>query len=139
MAAMTPLPVKLHSAAEVRELDRRAIEEEGIPGYSLMQRAGEAAFAVLRDMWGGQGRLLVVCGAGNNAGDGYVVARIARGQGHDVTVAALVVPAKLTGDAARAYADFEESGGTVVGWDPAAALFGEVGLPVEEAVEEKAS
>ncbi|MEJ2161282.1 MAG: bifunctional ADP-dependent NAD(P)H-hydrate dehydratase/NAD(P)H-hydrate epimerase, partial [Chromatiales bacterium] len=53
---MTPLPVKLHSAAEVRELDRRAIEEEGIPGYSLMQRAGEAAFAVLRDMWGGQGR-----------------------------------------------------------------------------------
>ena len=119
MAAMTPLPVKLHSAAEVRELDRRAIEEEGIPGYSLMQRAGEAAFAVLRDMWGGQGRLLVVCGAGNNAGDGYVVARIARGHGHDVTVVALVAPAKLTGDAAQAYADFEESGGTVVGWDPA--------------------
>jgi len=119
MAGMKNLPTKLHSAAEVRELDRRAIEEEQIPGYTLMQRAGEAAFAVLSDAWDGASRLVIVCGAGNNAGDGYVLARIASSRGLAVTVLALVAPARLTGDAARAYADFEAAGGVAVDWDPA--------------------
>ncbi len=119
MAGMKNLPTKLHSAAEVRELDRRAIEEERIPGYTLMQRAGEAAFAVLSDAWDSASRLVIVCGAGNNAGDGYVLARIASSRGLAVTVVALVAPARLTGDAARAYADFEAAGGVAVDWDPA--------------------
>ncbi len=119
MAVMTNLPTKLHSAAEVRELDRAAIEEERIPGYALMERAGEAAFAVMSAAWADARKLVVVCGAGNNAGDGYVLARIASRQGVAVSVIALVDPARLTGDAARAYADFEQADGVALGWDAA--------------------
>jgi NAD(P)H-hydrate epimerase len=60
----------------------------------------------------------VLCGAGNNAGDGYVVARLARAVGLDVTVAALSDPATLSGDAARAWREFRAEGGSVVPWTP---------------------
>ena len=53
---MRELPVELYRAAQVRELDRIAIEERGIPGYTLMSRAGEAAFKLLRQCWPGAHR-----------------------------------------------------------------------------------
>jgi NAD(P)H-hydrate epimerase len=108
---MSRLPAAVHSAAEVRALDRYAIETQGIPGYTLMQRAAEAAFDLLLASWPGARRLLVVCGAGNNGGDGYVLARLAREAGLEVAVAALADPARLGGDAARACADFAAAGG----------------------------
>ncbi len=129
MLAMTLLPVNLHTAAQVRELDRMAIEDEGIPGYTLMNRAGQAAFDVLREAWPDCNDLLIVCGAGNNAGDGYVLARLARDHGLDVTVTALVGPDKLRGDAARAWTDFRDSGGTTIGWE--ASLLSRAGLMVD--------
>jgi NAD(P)H-hydrate epimerase len=58
----------------------------------------------------------VVCGAGNNAGDGYVVARLAAKEGVAVSVVALVDPESLRGDAALAYGDFVAAGGVVTGW-----------------------
>lgn len=48
---MRELPFALYRAAQVRELDRIAIEDRGIPGYTLMSRAGEAAFHLLRQRW----------------------------------------------------------------------------------------
>ena len=48
---MRELPVELYRAVQVRELDRIAIEERGIPGYTLMNRAGAAAFTLLRQRW----------------------------------------------------------------------------------------
>ena len=102
---MRELPVELYRAAQVRELDRIAIQERGIPGYTLMSRAGAAAFALLRERWPEARRIAVVCGGGNNAGDGYVVARLARQAGLEVGILTLVDPAQLGGDAQTAWQD----------------------------------
>lgn len=112
---MQPLPALVYPTAAVRAADRYAIEVLGIPGYTLMTRAGEAALTALRSQWPLARRLLVLAGPGNNGGDGYVVARFARAAGLDVTVAA---PAGLpaSGDAARAAADWSAAGGTVLPW-----------------------
>ena len=74
---MTTLPSDIYSVATVREIDRTAIEELGISGYSLMTRAGAASVAAARERFPDAGRWQIICGAGNNAGDGYVVARLA--------------------------------------------------------------
>jgi hydroxyethylthiazole kinase-like uncharacterized protein yjeF len=114
---MDPLPIEVYSAASVRAMDRHAIERAGIPGDTLMQRAGEAAFGALRRHWPAARRVAVLCGAGNNAGDGYVLARLARAAGLDVRVAALTDPARLKGEAARAWAAFSADGGRAVARD----------------------
>jgi len=67
---MQSLPRELWTAAQVRELDRRAIEEHGVAGRVLMERAGAAALEALLRRWPGVATLTVACGAGNNAGDG---------------------------------------------------------------------
>lgn len=92
----------LYTAAETRELDRLAIEQQGIAGATLMRRAGMAAFAVLQAEWPDVRSITVLCGAGNNAGDGYVVADAARAHGIAVQLIALQSPQKLAGDARRA-------------------------------------
>ena len=106
ISAMSRLADFVYTPANVRELDRIAIEEIGIPGYTLMSRAGEAAFAATRKRYPEARRWLVLCGAGNNAGDGYVIARLARQAQLDVTVVALSDPHRLQGDAARAWEDY---------------------------------
>jgi hydroxyethylthiazole kinase-like uncharacterized protein yjeF len=103
------LPRRVFSAAQVRELDRRAIAT-GIPGYELMCRAGAAALRTLRARWPAARRLAVVCGGGNNGGDGLVVARLAREAGLEVRVLSLVDVARLKGEAAQAAADCTEAG-----------------------------
>jgi len=99
---MKALPHNLFCAAEVRKLDRLAIEQYHIPGETLMQRAGEAAFNALLAHWPGARRITVVCGIGNNAGDGYVVARLAAEAGLQVVVQQLGDVSRLKGDALRA-------------------------------------
>jgi NAD(P)H-hydrate epimerase len=96
----------VYSPRSVRQLDRIAIEDEGIAGYTLMTRAGQAAFALARSRFPDAQRWLVVCGAGNNAGDGYVIARLARAANLQVTVAALSAPDQLQGDAQQAWRDY---------------------------------
>lgn len=110
---MTKIPEQaLYSVTQVRELDRLAIEQSGEGGYALMCRAGEAAFRRLRFFWpGGSGRLLVLTGPGNNGGDGYVIARLAREAGLDVSVLSAVPGDWLKGDAARARDDWRAAGG----------------------------
>ncbi|MDT8448886.1 MAG: NAD(P)H-hydrate dehydratase [Wenzhouxiangellaceae bacterium] len=107
---------RLYRADQVRELDRRAIEDCGIPGYTLMQRAGGAVFRVLRARWPEASRVLVCCGGGNNGGDGYVVARLAHEAGLEVRVIALKAPDQLGGDARKAADDWHAAGGTVEEW-----------------------
>ncbi len=114
---MGPLPTSIYDAEGVRALDRCAIEREGIPGYTLMIRAGRALLAALEAALPGCRRLVVVCGAGNNAGDGYVLARLAAEAGCTVDLMALVEPGSLAGDAALAHADFAAAGGDPVAWD----------------------
>jgi NAD(P)H-hydrate epimerase len=113
---MTTLPADIYSVATVREIDRTAIEELGISGYSLMTRAGAASVAAARERFPDARRWQVICGAGNNAGDGYVVARLAALDGIVVSAVALVDPTTLRGDAATAYGDFAADGGVVLPW-----------------------
>ena len=109
----------LYTAGQVRDFDRRAIEVFGIPGYELMTRAGLATLAALRALWPATRSLTVLCGPGNNGGDGYVVARAARAQGLDVRVVALDDPAALAGDARRAHGEFVADGGRCEPWSAA--------------------
>jgi NAD(P)H-hydrate epimerase len=111
---MSDLATSIYTPEQVRELDRIVISELGIPGYTLMSRAGHAVFDVARQRYPVADRWLILCGAGNNAGDGYVVARLAVQAGLHVTVAALSDPHRLQGDAAMAWQDFQRAGGGVV-------------------------
>lgn len=97
------LPANLYTANEVRELDRIAIEEKGIPGSTLMARAAEALFSVLSEHWPHAKKIAVVCGLGNNAGDGLVLARIAQPLGWDVSAILVGDPEKFSGDCLEAY------------------------------------
>lgn len=120
MPAMNALSGAIYTAGQVRDLDRRAIRELGIPGYELMTRAGHGTLNALRALWPATRSVLVLCGPGNNGGDGYVVARVARAQALRTTVIAVGDPLALSGDARRAYDDFVASGGQTESWSPAA-------------------
>lgn len=112
MALMNELPRELYRTEQSQELDRLAIEAHGIPGYTLMERAGRMAYRVLRRRWPDARRICVVCGGGNNAGDGYVVARFAVRDGLAVRVLALVEPERLQGAAGTAAKAYLELGQT---------------------------
>ena len=99
----------------MRELDRIAIEELSVPSYELMARAAEATFDLIQVNWQECGSLCVVCGAGNNGGDGYVIARLALQGGWVVNVVGLTSIEHLSGDARRACNDYVQAGGAI-GW-----------------------
>jgi len=111
---MVNIDKRIYTPANVREMDRVAIQDRGIEGYTLMCRAGAAACVDIRERFPRARQWLVACGAGNNAGDGYVIARLALDAGLDVTTVALTDPQKLHGDAQRAWQDFQGVGGCVV-------------------------
>jgi NAD(P)H-hydrate epimerase len=114
-----PLPTALYSAAQVRALDAYAIDTLGVPGYTLMKRAGEAALRYLRTRFPTAHSVVIVCGGGNNGGDGYVLARFAQAAGLTVTVLAAVAVGTLRGDAKQACLDFQASGGRIQPFDAA--------------------
>jgi hydroxyethylthiazole kinase-like uncharacterized protein yjeF len=105
-------PTAIYSAAQVRALDAWEIEKRRVPGFTLMTRAAESALKVLRTRWPEAKRLAVVCGAGNNGGDGYVLARLARAAGLDALVLAAAAPDTLGGDARRAEEEWLATGGS---------------------------
>lgn len=84
MNAPPLLPSALYRAADVRALDAAAINDAGIPALTLMERAGQAAFGLMQKRWPQAKRIAVFCGGGNNGGDGYVIAALARRAGKDV-------------------------------------------------------
>ncbi len=102
---------ELYTPEQVARLDRHAMDVGGIPGETLMERAGRRACEELRRRWPRAQRVVVVCGGGNNGGDGYVVARLALRAGLGVTVRYLVEPERLSGDAATHAQRFREAGG----------------------------
>ena len=96
------------SRAEVRELDRRATAEAQIPSLELMERAGHGATELVVTRFPAARAVVVVCGTGNNGGDGFVVARKLRAHGKSAQVFLLGDAARLRGDAltnARALTD----------------------------------
>jgi len=117
----------LYTAEQVRELDRTAIEEAGTPGYTLMSRAGAVAWDTLRGDWPEARRIVVVCGTGNNGGDGYVLARLALQANCRVVVLQVGEAARIGGDALTARDVYLAAGGEVHAGDLA-------GLPEIEVI-----
>ena len=107
------LPYALYTASQVREFDRIAIEEFGLPGAQLMERAGTRAYHWLRARWPGVREILVVCGVGNNGGDGLVLARLAKTAGLQVRVLQLGDPERLQGDALSMANAWRQAGGEI--------------------------
>jgi NAD(P)H-hydrate epimerase len=87
---------------QARELDRRAMQEFGVPGIVLMENAGRNMAELLRSL-GIDGLVAICCGKGNNGGDGLVMARHLDNAGVRVRVLLFADPAKLSGDAAVNY------------------------------------
>ncbi len=113
-------PTAIYSAAQVRALDAFEIENRHVPSFTLMTRAAAAALEILRARWPQARRLAVVCGGGNNGGDGYVLARLARSEGLDALVLATVSPDRVRGDALRAQSEWLAAGGAAQPFAPEA-------------------
>ncbi len=95
----------LLTPAEMTAADAAAAAS-GIDSYGLMERAGQAVAACALRHYAGACRFVVLCGPGNNGGDGYVAARALAASGAGVALYALGAPRDLKGDAARAYKDW---------------------------------
>ncbi len=96
------LPTRLYTAEQSRSLDA-AVIADGIDSFKLMQRAAQACFDQLQRIIDAGANICVVCGLGNNAGDGYLVAALAHAAGYAVKVLHVADPDKLQGDARRAF------------------------------------
>lgn len=110
------------SRAEMRKFDAHASGACQVPSLLLMENAGRgAADVIVRELGlerGSGARIVIVCGAGNNGGDGFVVARRLLTLGADARVYSLVKPERLTGDALSNYRSFLGIGGSVVQLEP---------------------
>ena len=113
----------LHDAEGMRAVDAWAIEERGVPSLRLMEAAGEAVADAVRDLVP-DGPVRVVCGKGNNGGDGLVAARHLAGTGFDVEVLLLWPRAELSPDAAANLERLEAREREVEAADIAAGLAG---------------
>src|SRR5271169_4401670 len=102
--------MKILSAAEMREVDRLTTARFGIPGLTLMENAGASVAEFIAQRWAkfAQRRIVVLCGKGNNGGDGFVVARRLRELGAKPELYLFAAPEEMQGDAAANYKRWQE-------------------------------
>jgi NAD(P)H-hydrate epimerase len=124
--------MRLVGSDEMRAIERIVVEEMGIPGTALMERAGRATAEGAMALAGQAGRFLVVCGTGNNGGDGFVAARHLHLAGREVLIVGLGAPERATADARAAWKQAEDAGVPVGGL---AALRGFPGRPGDVVVD----
>jgi len=97
------LPNEIYSTDQIREFEAAAINDYGIAETELMSRAAEGALNYLQALWPDASSICIIAGAGNNAGDGYYLARLAIERGMLAVIYYLTPPEQLTGAAAWAY------------------------------------
>tara|TARA_R110002167_G_scaffold54456_1_gene155088 strand:- start:2180 stop:3733 length:1554 start_codon:yes stop_codon:yes gene_type:complete len=102
---------KIVSSEQVRTIEPKAAQLAGCSMFELMQRAGEATFQALTKEWPEAQNIMIVAGNGNNAGDGYVLAKLAKQKGMHVVVVCQQPQRELTGDAKQAQAQWLNVGG----------------------------
>lgn len=107
--------MKVATAAEMRELDRRTIEEYGLPGVALMENAGREVARKVEEILGcvAGRKVCIFAGKGNNGGDGFVAARHLAGAGAEVTVFLAGSPEEISGDARINFEVFTGAGGDI--------------------------
>ena len=115
---MRRLPNALYTAEEVRELDRLAIEAFGIAGATLMEHAGKAAFDAMREKWPRARKIAVLVGTGNNGGDGFVVAALAKAAGYEVRLWQVGEGSRVKGDALTMAQRWQAAGGAIETYHP---------------------
>jgi NAD(P)H-hydrate epimerase len=106
--------MKILTAEEMGAVDRRTVEEFGVPLESLMERAGSAVAAFCLRQYGAMSPVVVLCGKGNNGGDGFVAARVLTQAGQTVRVVLLGRMDEVKGEAAEALARFRRAVSTVI-------------------------
>jgi NAD(P)H-hydrate epimerase len=121
--------MKALTAAEMQEVDRLTTERFGVPSHQLMESAGKSVAEVFLEQYGYKlpeppGRVAVLCGKGNNGGDGFVVARYLKEEAEQVRVYLFAKPGDLRGDAAKNFERWRELGEVTVidsaaDWDKA--------------------
>lgn len=109
----TSIPHSIWHADDIKWAEREAADSLGLTLYELMLRAGEAAFQIAHNAYPHARRWLVLCGHGNNGGDGYVVARLARAAGIDVTLLAQESDKPLPDEAQQARDAWLNAGGVI--------------------------
>lgn len=117
MTQVEDLPAQLFTGKDVRNIDHYAINTLGIPGYELMSKAGRMTFHSIMKRWPETKRFLVLCGGGNNGGDGYIIASMAAKHGLSASVYYLSPPEQLRGDAKTAYLECTEQNVSVTTYD----------------------
>lgn len=110
---MHKLPTELYLAKQVKAMDCMVIEEQGTLGIHLMRKAGLAVFELIQK-YHSKSAVIIFCGAGNNAGDGYVVAEELLKSGHKVIVYTLTKLKYLQNDVLIAQQNFVQIGGQIV-------------------------
>ncbi len=126
------LPEELFSADAVRAIDRYVIDEQGVDGFELMQLAAASAFRQLIKRWPRARHLLVLCGAGNNGGDGYLIAANARRHDLNVHCVAVAPTDKLKGDAKKAWLKARQDGVEVHAYGESEGDFGATAIPFDD-------
>lgn len=122
--------MKALTTAEMQQVDRLTTERFGMPSHELMEAAGKSVAEVFLEQYGYRntkppGRVVVLCGKGNNGGDGFVVARHLKEEAEQVIVYLFAMPEELKGDAAKNFQRWQELGGSITvlqneaGWEKA--------------------
>lgn len=108
------LPQRAYSATQVLENEATVAKEKGISLPQLMEKAGQTCFTYIQEESQNITQMLVLCGKGNNGGDGFVIARLAQQYGINVTVYLCVESEALSGDAKRAFDKLQDSHVTII-------------------------
>ncbi len=101
--------IDFYTAAQSRAIDRYAIETQKQPGLLLMKRAAYFAYQTLKETQPDAEKIVVLCGGGNNGGDGWVLAQYALLEGRQVTAVLLGDETKIRGDASQRYRSSKRS------------------------------
>ena len=105
-----------YTSEQIRQAEQAWAKDNQTTTWPLMEKAGSAAWQWLKKQWPEPAHITVFCGSGNNGGDGYYVAALARAEEFPVTVIAVGIPKPGT-DAEKARAHFLGQGGEVLAWD----------------------
>ena len=108
----------LYSISQIRAIEKMAIEEFQFLEFTLMQSAGQAAFLFLRQNWPAAKRITVICGQGNNGGDGYVLAKYAHEAQVDVEIRYLGTKDKFSASTSQAFTYCQEANLNILPFDP---------------------